>query len=94
MQAVLPRLAGGSIPAELVAAAADASIFAVVCLLCGGCMGGLGGEPPAHLPPPAWEHGWSGTSKGYSGGRCTFLLEFVSLSLSLKVIIINHQTLF
>ena len=46
MQAVLPRLAGGSIPAELVAAAADASIFALVCLLCGGCMGGLGGEPP------------------------------------------------
>ena len=61
MQAVLPRLAGGSIPAELVAAAADASIFALLCLLCGGCMGGLGGEPPAHLPPPAWEHGWSGT---------------------------------
>ena len=72
MQAVLPRLAGGSIPSELVAAAADASIFALLCLLCGGCMGGLGGEPPAHLPPPAWEHGWSGTSKGCSGSRCTF----------------------
>ena len=82
MQAVLPRLAGGSIPAELVAAAADASIFALVCLLCGGCMGGLGGEPPAHLPPPAWEHGWSGTSKGCSGSRCMFSLEFVCLFLS------------
>ena len=33
MQAVLPRLAGGSIPAELVAAAADASIFALLRLL-------------------------------------------------------------
>ena len=53
MQAVLPRLAGGSIPVELVAAAADASIFALLCVLCRGCMGGLSGEPPAHLPPPA-----------------------------------------
>ena len=61
MQAVLPRLAGGSISAEVVADAAAASIFAVVCVLCSGCMGGLTGEPPAHLPPPAWEDGLSGT---------------------------------
>ena len=61
MQAVLPRLAGGSIPVELVAAAVDASIFALLCVLCRGCMGGLSGEPPAHLPPPAWEPGWWGT---------------------------------
>ena len=33
MQAVLPRLAGGSISAEVVADAAAASIFAVVCVL-------------------------------------------------------------
>ena len=80
MQAVLPRLAGGSASAELVAAAAHAFIFAVVCLLCGGCMEGLSGEPPVHLPPPAWEPGWSGTSKGCSGSRCTFCR---SLSASL-----------
>ena len=35
MQAVLPRLAGGSIPAELVAATAATSIFTLVCVLCG-----------------------------------------------------------
>ena len=61
LQVVLPRLAGGSIPVELVAAAADASIFVLLCVLCGGCMGGLSGEPPAHLLPPAWEPGWWGT---------------------------------
>ena len=61
MQAVLPRLAGGSIPAEMIAAAADASIFALLCVLCRGCMGGLSGEPPGHLPTPAWEPGWWGT---------------------------------
>ena len=33
MQAVLPRLAGGSISAEVVADAAAASIFAVACVL-------------------------------------------------------------
>ena len=60
MQTVLPRLAGGFIPAELVADSAHASIFALVCLLYGGCMGGLSGEPPAHLPPPALEPAWSG----------------------------------
>ena len=72
MQALLPRLAGGSIPAELVAATAATSIFTLVCVLCGWCMGGATGKPPAHLPPPAWEPGWSGTSKGCSGSRCTF----------------------
>ena len=61
MQVVLPHLAAGFIPVELPAAAAHASIFAVVCLLCSGCMGGLTGEPPAHLPPPAWEDGLAGT---------------------------------
>ena len=61
MQAVLPRLAGGFIPVELVAAADDASIFALLRLLCGGCMGSLSGVPHAHLPPPAWEPGWLGT---------------------------------
>ena len=58
---VLPRLAGVSIPVELVAAAAHASIFTLGCVLCGGCTGGLGGEPPAHLPSPALEYGRSGT---------------------------------
>ena len=60
MQAVLPRLVGGFIPVELVAAAADASIFALLCVLCGAHMGGLSDEPPAHLPPSAWEPGWLG----------------------------------
>ena len=60
MQAVLPRLAGGFIPVELVAADDDASIFALLRLLCGGCMGSLSDEPPAHLPPSAWEPGWLG----------------------------------
>ena len=77
-----PRLAGGFVTAELVAAAAATSIFALLCLLCGACMGGLTGEPPAHLPPPAMEPGWPGTSKGCSGSRCMFLLEFVCLFLS------------
>ena len=80
---VLPRLAGGSIPVELVAAAADASIFALLCVLCRGCMGmgGLSGEPPAHLPPPALEPAWSGTLWRYSGTRCTLLLAWVCLSV-------------
>ena len=87
MQTVLPRLAGGFIPAELVADSAHASIFALLCLLCGACMGGLSGEPPAHLPPPAMGPGWSGTSKGCSGSRCMFLLEFVCLFLSSFVMV-------
>ena len=58
---MLPRLAGGFITAELVADAAHASIFALLYLLCGACMGGLSGEPPAHLPPPRLEPGWSDT---------------------------------
>ena len=87
MQTVLPRLAGGSISAEVVADAAAASIFAVLCVLCRGCMGGLSGEPPAHLPPPAWEPGWSGISRRYSGGRCTFWRQFVCLSCDICVML-------
>ena len=60
LQAVHPHLAGGSILAELVAASAAASIFALLCVLCGAHMGGLSDEPPAHLPPSAWEPRWLG----------------------------------
>ena len=56
-----PRLAGGFNSVELVSAAAAASIFALLCQLCGACMGGLTGEPPAHLQPPALEPARMGT---------------------------------
>ena len=61
MQVVLPRLAGGFIPVELVAAAADASIFTLVACFMAGAWEALVTTPPAHLPSPALEYGWSGT---------------------------------
>ena len=82
MQVVLPHLAAGFIPVELAAAAAHASIFALVACFVAGAWEAWVASPPAHLPSPALEHGWSGTSKGCSGSRCMFLLKFVCLFLS------------
>ena len=61
MQAVLPRLAGGSIPVELVAAAAAASIFVLDCPRCTGRVPAWTDDPPARLPPRALETAWPGT---------------------------------
>ena len=82
MQVVLPHLAAGFIPVELPAAAAHASIFALVACFVAGAWEAWVASPPAHLPSTALEHGWSGTSKGCSGSRCMFLLKFVCLFLS------------
>ena len=56
-----PRLAGGFISVELVAAAAAASIVVLDCPRCTGRMPAWTDEPPARLPPPALESAWPGT---------------------------------
>ena len=61
LQKVQPRLAGGFISAELVAAAAAASIFALDGVPCTGRVQAWTSEPPARLLPSACEHGWPGT---------------------------------
>jgi hypothetical protein len=53
LQTVHPRLAGGFILVELVAAAAAASIFVLDCPRYTGRVPAWTDEPPARLPPPA-----------------------------------------
>ena len=61
LQRVGPRLAGGFISAELVAAAAATSIFALNGMLCTGRVQAWTDERPARLLPSACEPGWPGT---------------------------------
>ena len=58
LEKVHPRLAGGFISAELAAAAAAASIFALDGVLCTGRVQAWASEPPARLLPPASEPAW------------------------------------
>ena len=64
MQVVLPRLAGVSIPVELVAAAAHASIFALVACFVAGAWEAWVASPPPTCRRLLWNMGGRAPQKG------------------------------